>query len=238
MDADRLSNAAKGVLVVEDDDALARLLEAALLTRGYEVLRLSDGEGAVEAAEQGSFSLILLDLGIPKLNGFQVCQRIRRNSNVPIIILSGKSTVADKSAALEMGADDYVTKPFSLDELLARIKALLRRSEGQTASQVQGFLRCGNLVLDLETRKVVRDGQAIGVTPIEFDLLRILASNPDRVVTYGDLLLKVWGQEYASERGYLRVHMSHMRQKIEQDPTNPQYIHTVTRVGYRLSWSP
>jgi two-component system KDP operon response regulator KdpE len=238
MDAARFSNAAKRVLVVEDDLVLARLLEVVLQTRGYEVLSRSDGEGAAEAAERESFSLILLDLGIPELNGFQVCQRIRKSSNTPIIILSWRSSIADKSAALEMGADDYVTKPFSLDELLARIRAVLRRTEGQTASEVQGFMRCGNLVLDLEVRKVVRDGQAIGVTPIEFDLLRILASNPDRVVTHGELLLKVWGQEYASERGYLRVHMSHLRQKIERDPTNPQYIHTVARVGYRLSWSP
>lgn len=235
MDAARLSNTPKRVLVVEDDDALARLLAGVLQTRGYEVLPFSDGADAVDAAERESFSLILLDLGIPKLNGFQVCQRIRKRSNVPIIILSGRSSVVDKSAALEMGADDYITKPFSLDELLARIRALLRRSEKRAGSQEPGVIQCGNLVLDLEARQVFRDGQPIEVTPIEFDLLRILASHPDRVVTYGELLNQVWGQEYAAELGYLRVHMSHVRHKIERDPTNPQYLHTVARVGYRLS---
>ncbi|MBI4340638.1 MAG: response regulator transcription factor [Chloroflexi bacterium] len=223
----------KRILVVEDDPSMARLLDAFLQTNGYRPLSATDGPEALEMVEQERLSLIILDLNLPKLSGFEVCQRVREVSQVPIIVVSGRATTVDKTLALGIGADDYVTKPFNLQELLARVRALIRRSE--QAPEAQGVLQFGSLSIDLGARQVARLGQVIQTTPIEFDLLRLLASNSSRVVTHQELLVRVWGEEYVDDRECLRVHMSHIRRKIEPDPKNPRHIKTVPGVGYRFS---
>lgn len=234
-----ISPTGKRILVAEDDIILCRLLDAVLRSQGYEVVCAADGELALQAAEDPSlYSLILLDLNLPKRNGFEVCLRIRKFSPVPIVILSARSSVTDKTMALELGADDYITKPFSLDELLARIKAVLRRSEAKSRYSDQGRIQSGNLVVDMVTRNVSLSGRSVVITPTEFDILRILASNHDQVVSYDDLLGEIWGQKFSSEREFLRVHVSNLRRKLELVAEDPQFIQTVPRIGYRFNKLP
>lgn len=222
------------VFLLEQDDALAGLLEAVMETRGYNVVRFSDGAQAVGTAERERPSLVILDLNAPWLHGFQLCRRLRESSNVPILVLGPTASVAEASTALDLGADDYVPRPFSLDELLARIKALMRRSLAQPLPEEQGVLRFGDLSINLSSRQVARQGQVIMTTPIEFDLLKLLASNSSRVVTHKELLTRIWGEEYVDGEDYLRVHISNIRRKIEPDPGNPRYIKTIRGIGYRI----
>ena len=222
------------ILVIEDDTAIVRLLRQALQIEGYESISSQDGAGAVQAIEEEHPALIILDINLPTLNGFEICRKIRETSQVPIIILSGRGSDEDKRYAFELGVDDYVTKPFNLGELAARIRAILRRSAYVATDQTGNVFRCGDLEIDFPARQVRCFGKEIKTTPIEFDLLRVLALNAGRVLTHQWLLAQVWGPEYGDEREYLRVYLSHLRHKIETDPTHPRYIQTVQFIGYRF----
>lgn len=225
---------AQRILIVEDDASTAELLHRVLRGEGYNSVSVADGLSAITAVTQELTSLVLLDLNLPVLNGFEVCRSIRKVSSIPIIVLSGRNLESDKLYAFELGADDYVTKPFAPGELLARVKAVLRRAESNGRESEEGLIQYGDLTVDIPARRVWSGGREVTTTPIEFDLLRVLAMNQGKTLSHRTLLVQVWGPEYGSEREYLRVHLSHLRHKIEPDPAHPRYIHTVPRIGYRF----
>ena len=222
------------ILVVDDDTTVVRLLGQALQKEGYETISSQDGAGAIQAINNQHPALIILDINLPKLNGFEVCRKIREASQVPIVFISGRGSDNDKMYAFQVGGDDYVTKPFNLEELMARVRAVLRRSAPMTGDRSDGVFRYADLEINISTRYVRYRGREVSTTPIEFDLLRALVLNAGKVLTHRWLLNQVWGPEYSDEREYLRVHLSHLRRKIEPDPTHPQYIQTVPRIGYRF----
>ncbi len=226
--------AARRILVVEDDTTTAELLHRTLRSDGYHSVSAADGLSALTAVTQELTALVLLDLKLSELDGFEVCRRIRLVSNVPIIVLSGRDLESDKLRTFELGADDYVTKPFAPSELLARVRAVLRRTESGGSESAKGLIQYDGLTVDILSRRVWSGDREVETTPIEFDLLRVLAMNQGKTLSHRTLLVQVWGPEYGSELEYLRVHLSHLRQKIEPDPTKPLYIHTVPRVGYRF----
>lgn len=213
---------------------MAALLLQTLRDGGYDSVSVADGLSAITAVTQELPALVLLDINLPELDGFEVCRRIRRVSNIPIIVISGRNLESDKLYAFELGADDYVTKPFTPGELLARVRAVLRRTESTKRESEEGLIQYGDLKVDILARRVWSGGREVMTTPIEFDLLRVLAMNQGKTLSHRTLLVQVWGPEYGSELEYLRVHLSHLRHKIEPDPAHPQYIHTVPRVGYRF----
>ena len=231
MSATEPRTTAPRVLVVDDEPQIVRGLKIILRDAGY----------AVEAAETKAQALALLgsrppdalvlDLVLPDGEGVEVCREVRRFSGLPILVLSAIGDEREKVRALDAGADDYVTKPFGTDELLARLRAVMRRSgDPGGGSQVT----VGDLVIDVLDRRVLRDGEEVHLTPIEFDLIRVLAQHRGRLVTHRQLLNEVWGPEYAQETHYLRVHVAHIRGKLERDPSRPQYLITEPGVGYRL----
>ncbi len=219
------------VLVVDDEQAIRRYLRTALSAHGYEVVEVSNGEDAILQAINARPDLIILDLGLPGINGVEVTRRIREWSQTPIIILSVLNQDADKIRALDAGADDYLTKPFSVGELTARLRVAMRhaRQDEPELAFVSGKLR-----VDLTARTVTLDGVEVQLTPTEYDLLRALIQHAGRVLTHQQLLKEVRGAGFQSETHLLRVHMSNLRRKIEADPSNPQYILTEPGVGYRL----
>ncbi len=219
---------------MEDDASAAALLHRALRNEGYDSVSVADGLSAITAVTQELPALVLLDLNLPELDGFEVCRRIRRVSSIPIIVISGRDLESDKLYAFELGADDYVTKPFTPRELLARVRAVLRRAESNKRESEEGLIQYGDLAVDILSRRVWSGGREVTTTPVEFDLLRVLAMNQGKTLSHRTLLVQVWGPEYGSELEYLRVHLSHLRHKIEPDPAHPRYIHTVPRVGYRF----
>jgi DNA-binding response OmpR family regulator len=219
------------VLVVDDELPLVETLTYALEREGFEVAVARDGEQAVEAALSQAFDLVLLDLMLPKLSGTEACRQIRARSAVPIIMLTARDSALDLIVGLEAGADDYVTKPFGPDELSARLRAVLRRSAEPDEGPV---VEAGDLKVDLAAHRVTRDGQEIHLTPIEFSLVATLARHLGKLVTHRQLLNEVWGPQYGSETHYLRVHVAHIRAKIEPDPQRPRYLVTDPGVGYRL----
>jgi two-component system KDP operon response regulator KdpE len=221
------------ILIVDDEAQIRRALQAILSTRGYEVLSASDGAAALDLAIEHAPELIILDLAMPGMGGLEVCRELRTWYTGPILVLSVRGSDADKVAALDMGADDYVTKPFSAGELLARVRALLRRASGQAAAP--SVIAAGDLEIDIARRRVKRAGQDIELTRIEFDILAYLAQNADRVVTSKMILQTVWGPEYGEDTQTLRVHISHLRKKIEPHPSVPRYIITEPGVGFRFS---
>ncbi len=223
------------ILVVDDEVPVLTLLTQALRKEGYETLSAQDGVDVVKAVQGQPLELIILDLNLPTVDGFEVCERVRKVSQVPIIIISGRNSDRDKVRAFGAGADDYITKPFSLQELIARIRAVLRRSATANGDHVLTFFRCPGMEIDFPARRVIAFGREIGTTPIEFDLLRVLTLNAGKVLTHKALLNQVWGPEYGEEREYLRVHLSHLRRKIEMDPLHPRYIQTMPRIGYRFN---
>ncbi len=224
------------VLVIEDDTVLGQALGRALGARGFNSIWCQDGLNTVQLVRNHNPALVLLDLILPELGGFEVLRHLRASHQVPIIVISGRSSNEDKMYAFDLGADDYITKPFNIGELVARIRAVLRRS-AQTVSNVDtDQVQHGDLQINFPARRVWSRGREIKMTPIEFNLLRVLSLNKDRVLTHQALLSQVWGAEYGEEREYLRVHLSHLRRKIEPDPVNPRYIQTVPRVGYRFTW--
>ena len=222
------------ILVVDDEQVLVKGIKFNLEHEGYQVEAGYDGEQAVELAREGGFDLIILDLMMPKIDGLQACMRIREFSNVPIIMLTARSEDTDKLIGFEYGADDYITKPFNILELKARIRALLRRSGAAEQKQTGGVLTAGHIKLDAGERSAWRDGTAVELTAKEFDLMELLMRNPGRVYSRENLLNLVWGYEYAGDYRTVDVHIRRLREKLERDPANPELILTKWGVGYYL----
>ena len=223
------------ILVVDDERVLVKGIKFNLESEGYQVEAAYDGEAAVDLARSGNFDLIILDLMMPRIDGLQACMRIREFSNVPVIMLTARSEDADKLVGFECGADDYITKPFNILELKARVRALLRRA-GMAAQQKGGGgkLTMGHITLDADARAAWKDGQSVELTAKEFDLMELLLRNPGRVYSRENLLNVVWGYEYAGDYRTVDVHIRRLREKLELDPANPQYILTKWGVGYYL----
>ncbi|MFC1964160.1 response regulator transcription factor [Chloroflexota bacterium] len=222
------------ILVVDDDPAILKLVCTNLKARGYNVSTAVDGEESLREAESDFIDLIILDLMMPKIDGIEVCRRIREWSGVPIIILSARGDEIDKVKCLELGADDYLTKPFGIAELLARIKTALRHGKASGAELLPPNFTCGDLEINFAMRRVTLGAKEVALTPTEYSVLQHLAVNQNKVLTHTMLLQSVWGPEYSSEKEYLRVFIGRLRKKIEPDPRKPQYIQTVPGVGYHL----
>lgn len=223
------------ILVVDDDPAILRLLCTNLRARGYNVTTAIDGEESLEAVERDFVDLIILDIMMPKLDGVEVCRRIREWSNVPIIVLSARGDEKSKVRCLELGADDYLTKPFGIAELMARIKTALRHSDTSGAAPVQPTFSSEDLEINFAMRRVSVGGKEVKLTPTEYSVLQHLAVNANKVLTHGMLLQSVWGSEYSSEKEYLRVFIGRLRKKLEPNPQKPKYILTIPGVGYHLA---
>ncbi|MDP9272939.1 MAG: response regulator transcription factor [Chloroflexota bacterium] len=225
------------IMIVEDEPAVARGVQVALEREGYTVSVVPTGEEAVSRFSELAPELVVLDVRLPGIDGFEVCRQLRRETHAPILFLTARADEVDKVVGLEIGADDYLVKPFSVRELVSRIKALLRRAYGELADTQTGrVLRRGELVIDLERRRVTRNGARIGLTTTEFDLLRHMAARPGRVYTRGQLLELVRDYDaLEQDERTINVHVSHIREKIEPDPTQPRYILTVRGVGYAFS---
>ena len=222
------------VLVVDDERVLVKGIKFNLESEGYQVEVGYDGQAAVDLARSGSFDLIILDLMMPKIDGLQACMRIREFSNVPIMILTAKGEDADKLIGFESGADDYITKPFNILELKARIRALLRRA-GMTQQEAgSGRLTAGHIVLDPGERSAWKDRESVELTAKEFDLMELLMGHPGRVYSRENLLNVVWGYEYVGDYRTVDVHVRRLREKLELDPANPEFILTKWGVGYYL----
>ena len=221
------------ILVVDDERVLVKGIKFNLESEGYQVEVGYDGEQAVEMARSGAFDLIILDLMMPKIDGLQACMRIREFSNVPVIMLTARSEDADKIIGFECGADDYITKPFNILELKARVRALLRRA-GMSHQKEAGRLTIGHITLDADARAAWKEGQSVDLTTKEFDLMELLMRNPGRVYSRENLLNVVWGYEYAGDYRTVDVHVRRLREKLELDPANPRYILTKWGVGYYL----
>ena len=219
------------ILVVDDEAVLVKGIRFNLQQEGYQVETGSDGEQAVELAREGSFDLVILDLMMPKIDGLQACMRIREFSDVPIIMLTAKGEDSDKLMGFACGADDYVTKPFNILELKARVRALLRRAAGVQRSQ-GGLLAVGKLTLDTQERVAIRDGQPVDLTAKEYDLIELLMRNPRRVYSRENLMNVVWGYAYAGDYRTVDVHIRRLREKLEKNPAEPEYIMTKWGVGY------
>ena len=226
------------ILVVDDEETMVRSLSTLLTEEGYEVAVATNGGQALEAARAERPDLILLDVMLPSVDGMEVCRQIRTWSTVPIIMLTAKTSEVDKVVGLEVGADDYVTKPFSPRELVARIKANLRRAQTQAQQAQEERLAVGDVVMDVGTRRVTVRDREVSLSPKEFDLLRVLLSHPGRVLGRDFLLNQVWGEDFFGDTRTLDVHIRWLREKIERDPSKPEYIQTVHGVGYRFSGSP
>ena len=220
------------VLVVDDEPQITRVLRTVLTSQGYEVRTAAEGEAALSNFAEWRPELVITDLYMPHMDGVELCRRIRAISTVPIIVLSVKGEERTKVEALDCGADDYVTKPFGIDELLARVRAALRRSSGE--SDIASF-EAGDFRVDLEARRVHARGQEIRLTPKEFELFVYLARHPNRVITHRTLLEAVWGEASQEQPEYLRVFMGQLRKKLEPDPSNPRYLVTEPWVGYRFN---
>ena len=222
------------VLVVEDNDAVSSSLRYNLERDGYSCLLAGDGPRALELARRERPSLVLLDVMLPGIDGLEVCRRIRAESNVPIIMLTARVDEVDRVVGLEVGADDYVTKPFSMAELLSRIRALLRRRELDRAEAGPMVLRVGALVVDLVRHELRVDDRAVPLTPSEFKLVSLLASAPERAFSRREIVQHLWDSEYAGDMRACDTHIVNLRRKIERDPAHPERLVTVRGVGYRL----
>ena len=224
------------ILLVEDDPEISDMLKNFLMTENYEVTTAFDGESACQEFFADDYSLVLLDLMIPKKSGLEVMKTIREKNTVPIIILSAKDTDSDKTLGLGLGADDYITKPFSVTEVLARIKANIRRNTQYTAHAVQeeSILKCGSLVMDTNDYSVLKNGARIELTAKEFEILKLLMQNPKKVYTKEQLYSHVWNDAYLGDENAVNVHISRLRNKIENNPRNPQIVVTVWGIGYKL----
>ena len=224
---------ARTILVVEDETTLRETLAEALEAEGFQVVQAADGRAALARFRADRPDLVILDLMLPELSGIEVCRIIRAESGVPIVMLTAKDSELDKVVGLELGADDYVTKPFSLRELSARIRALFRRSE-QAATSVNGpsIVDLGRVQVDLAGHRLLRDGQALPIKPKAFELLAFLLRNPGQAFTRDQLLEHVWGYDYAGETRTVDVHVHWLRSTLEDDASAPQFIHTVRGVGY------
>jgi two-component system KDP operon response regulator KdpE len=222
------------ILVVDDEPQIRRVMRTTLVARGYTVSDARSGEEALERIREERFDLVLLDINMPGMGGMEACRILRAQSDIPIVILSIRNAEKDKVEALDAGADDYVTKPFSMPELLARIRAALRRAP-LTSPGTPEILDLGRTVINFAARRVTVDGREVRLTPKEFDLLRYLAGNPEVAIPHAKLLQAVWGPDYGEEVEYLRVFVNQLRKKIEREPSRPEYLLTEPWVGYRFS---
>jgi two-component system, OmpR family, KDP operon response regulator KdpE len=225
------------ILLVDDEVSIQRAVAPLLRSHGYEVAIAENGTTALRLISEEPPDLVVLDLGLPDIDGIEVCRRIRADSKVPIIILSARGSESEKVAALDLGADDYVTKPFGPEELLARIRVALRRVFSEEARE-GGRLRIADLTIDYDRRRVVRGGAEIRLTPKEFDLLSFFARNADRVVTHRAILKAIWGPNAVNQPEHLWVLVGQLRRKIELDPANPRYLISEPWVGYRFATEP
>lgn len=228
------------VLIVEDDRTLLDVLKYNLTKEGHDVITASDGVEALDVARDKKPDLIVLDVMLPKLDGFEVCRILRREMTVPILMLTAKAGETDKVVGLELGADDYMTKPFSMREFLARIRAMLRRAEmmkmveSSAKETTTSIIKVGGLEIDFARHKVSQSGTTIDLSPKEFDLLAFLVKNREQVFSRDQLLEKVWGYDYAGDTRTVDVHIRWLRQKIESDPANPKHLLTVRGIGYKF----
>ncbi len=223
----------QSVLLVEDEQNVSKFIQLELEHEGYQVTTANDGEQAFSCFQDQEWDLILLDWMLPKLDGLEVCRRIRKTSNVPVIILTARDYVGDKIAGLDRGADDYITKPFEIEELLARMRAVMRRSHSAEEEKSQDKLILGNLVVDLKSRQVTREGESIELTQREFDLLVFLMKHQGEALSREWLLSAVWGYDFAGETNVVDVYIRYLRNKIDRD-YEPKLIQTVRGIGYML----
>ncbi len=221
------------VLVVDDEKIIVKGIKFSLEQDGMEVDTAYDGEEAVEKIKNNKYDMVLLDLMLPKLNGYEVCQSVREFSDIPIIMLTAKGEDMDKIMGLEYGADDYIVKPFNILEVKARIKAIIRRNSKSGSKKDMGnTIIKGDLKLELDGRRLYISGKEINLTAKEFDLLELLVTNPDKVYSRDNLLSIIWGYEYSSDARTVDVHVRRLREKIEENPSEPRYVHTKWGVGY------
>lgn len=231
----------KKILVVDDEESILKLITYNLQKAGYETVSANDGEMAVEIAKKERLALIILDLMLPGMDGLEVCKSLRQEkSKVPIIMLTAKDDEFDKVLGLELGADDYMTKPFSPRELMARVKAILRRIEEKEEStdndDTQAAITIGELTINTDSYEVTKQGELIELTPKEFELLKVLVTNKGRVISRDHLLNAVWNYDFVGDTRIVDVHVSHLREKIESDPKNPRYIKTIRGIGYKIDY--
>jgi len=224
----------KTILIVDDEPAIIRFLRGTLEANGFKPLVATDGAEALQTIERELPDLVVLDIMMPRMGGFEVCKRIREWSPVPVIMLSGRGDEEGKVECLNLGADDYITKPFGVSELLARVRAVLRRSDAAGTVVAQPTFTSGDLSINFAERRVTVNGNEVRLTPTEYSLLQELVLNAGKVLTHSQLLKRLWGPEYEMEREYLRVFIGRLRTKLEADPTNPRYISTVSGVGYQF----
>ena len=222
------------ILVVDDEAAIRETVGYALRGEGYEVSDAADGEEALEVARSNGFDVLILDLMLPKLSGVEVCRRLRAESDVPILLLTAKDAEVDRVLGLEAGADDYVTKPFSMAELVSRVRAILRRRELDRSASPGVVYRVGGLTLDLVRYGAQVDGRAVNLTRSEFKLLALLAGQPERVFSRREIMQHLWESSYVGDQRACDIHVSNIRRKIERDPARPERLLTVRGVGYRL----
>ena len=228
-------NEKQRILIVDDEPQITRVLRRSLASHGYDVRSAADGESALETFGDWHPDLVITDLSMPNLDGLALCRQLRTLSSVPVIVLSVKGEEQTKVEALDAGADDYVTKPFGMDELLARIRATLRRAPEQQAEESESAtIETGDFRVNIETREVAVLGRQVRLTPKEFDLLVYMVRHPAKVLTHRTLLAAVWGGNYIEQTEYLRVFVGQLRKKIESDPASPRYILTEPWIGYRF----
>jgi two-component system KDP operon response regulator KdpE len=223
------------IVIVDDEPRLVRLVRANLEAEGYDVATASDANEALALLSSMPTDLVILDVMLPNMDGYELCQRITETYNVPIIMLTAKAHETDKIRGLDLGADDYLTKPFHPEELLARVRAVLRRVRGAPSPPSPNVVTVGGLSIDLARRRVARDGREVDLSPTEYRLLHQLALQPGRVVPHEELLTRVWGAEYREEVEYLRQYVYYLRHKLEDDPRQPRYIRSKPGLGYFLS---
>ncbi|MBI3974717.1 MAG: response regulator transcription factor [Chloroflexi bacterium] len=224
------------ILVVDDDPDIAEIIAFALGKDHHSASIVHTGASALALMERERFDLMILDVMMPRVDGYEVCQRVRRqDAAMPIIMLTAKDSEADKVRGLDLGADDYVTKPFSPRELLARVRALGRRAAQPVAGGAEPVIAGGRLAINLDAYEVLKEGQPVQLTPLEFELIRCLTLNIGRVVPHDKLLSFAWGPNYGSETELLKVHIRHLREKLERDPSTPEHIVTVRGIGYKLN---
>jgi DNA-binding response OmpR family regulator len=229
-----MPNGSARILLVDDEQSIQTLLSYPLRKDGYHVTSALDGSEALRRFEEGRFDLVILDLMLPRLGGVEVCRQLRSRSQVPIIMLTAKGSETDKVAGLEVGADDYITKPFSMREFRSRVKAALRRSRMVERASEDEAIVCGELTIDFDRRMVTLGEEEVKVTYVEFEILGALARSPGRVLTRETLLEHVWGDSDYRDPRTVDVHIRHLREKLEADPKEPEYLFTVRGVGYRF----
>jgi two-component system response regulator RegX3 len=222
------------VLVVDDEPAITDAVQYALETEGFDVDVRMDGEAALAATREHRYDVVVLDLMLPKLSGLEVCRRLRAESDVPILILSARDAEVDRVLGLEIGADDYITKPFSMPELVGRVRAILRRRALDETREAPGAYQAGSLRIDLVRHLVLLDAQQVRLTPSEFKVLALLASAPSRVFTRREIMQHLWDSDYVGDKRACDIHVSNLRRKLEKDPAHPERLVTVRGAGYKL----